>query len=171
MLVHIYTHTYTHPPYIYICTYTIFSFGIYRWTSKHINADFFSLYQMLQPSRTLFAEQRRWCRGPCICPRYDLEWFLWTSSNQFEWKLPDSHNVSCASPTHLPGLFIICKKGTSFVLSPKICQCTVSASGLLQKCTLEEKESKMIEMMSIRTGSKQLELATGFENGGKGTGC
>lgn len=122
---------------------------------------------MLQPSRTLFADQRRWCRGPCICPRYILGWFLWTRSNQVEWKLPGSHNVRCASPTHFPGLFILCKKGTSFVLSHKICQCTASAGDLLRKHTLEIKERKMIEVMSFSTSCEQHELVTDFENRGK----
>lgn len=72
-----------------------------------------------------------------------------------------------ASPRHLPGLFILCKKGTSFVFSLKIDQCTVSAGGLLEKCTLEVKESKMIEVMNFRTGSEQLEIVTDFKNGGE----
>lgn len=50
------------------------------------------------------------------------------------------------------------------MLSLKIDQCTVSEGGLLQKCTLEVKESKMIEVMIFRTGSEQLELIT--KNGG-----
>lgn len=51
------------------------------------------------------------------------------------------------------------------MLSLKIDQCTVSESGLLQKCTLEVKESKMFEVMIFRTGSEQLELIT--KNGGE----
>lgn len=51
------------------------------------------------------------------------------------------------------------------MLSLKIDQCTVSEGGLLQKCTLEVKESKMIEVMIFRTGSEQLELIT--KNGGE----
>lgn len=53
------------------------------------------------------------------------------------------------------------------MLSLKICQYPVSASDLLQKCTLEIKESKMIEVMSFRTSSEQHELLTDFENRGK----